>query len=225
MKTLIVDNSIYTGIFKGGLWVARYIKGNVDILPGPKGLIGVDPENYSRIILTGSETSIMQSANWISRQIDLINKAVDKNIPLLGICFGHQLIARALGFSNYTRRATNSEFGWFRIHTVAQDELFTGIESPFYQFLTHFDEIIGPPPGFSRVARSASCDIQGLRVKGKPVWGVQFHPEIDIRFGKRLLWFIMVRYPFLAPTILSALKNPMDSRIAQRLFTNFQGIS
>ena len=225
MKTLIVDNSIYTSILKGGKWVARYIRGETDIVPGTKGITGIKPENYARIILTGSETSISRSAPWVDQQIVLIQKALHKDIPLLGICFGHQLIARACGFSNYTRKAPYPEFGWFPIRLTAKDELFEGIESSFSQFLTHFDEVIGPPPGITSLAHSPDCSIQALRVNGKPAWGVQFHPEINIRSGKRILLFIMTRYPYLAPKIIRTLANQTDSNISDRLFANFQEIS
>lgn len=224
MTTLIVDNSICRFFLKEGKWTARFFTGDIDIIIGKEGVANLDISKYRRVVLTGSEASVLDEKPWIDMQMDLIRELVEKEIPLLGICFGHQLIARALGGAKCVKRMPNGEFGWHKIQATNQSQIFQSISSPFYQLCTHFYEVVKLPADFKNIASSEKCDVQAMEMKNKPVWGIQFHPEISMNSGKAFLFYIKAANPTKNIGIFSALKNPKDSLIAKQLFKNFQDI-
>ena len=225
MTTLIIDNSIHRAFLKEGKWTARFIKGETDVLFGEQGLKDLDLSKYKRVILTGSEASITKMQPWMEQQMEAVREIVEKGIPLLGICFGHQLIARALGGKDCVRKMPKPEFGWRPIKLESGCGLFENIQSPAYQLCTHLDEVIKPPAEFEVVAHSDLCPVQAIQMKGKPVWGIQFHPEISIAQGKRLLMLIKALYPTENLGIQEAIGNAGGSEIARELFANFQDVS
>jgi len=205
-----------------GRWTADFFHGTVDVLVAEDGLKRVDLSIYDRVVLTGSEISVLDGYPWINKEKELVREIVNKEIPLLGICFGHQLIAAALGGDGKVGHGKEGEFGWYEIEVTEKNSLFSEIQSPFYQYCTHFDEVKKPPPGFITIARSDLCPIEAMAMSEKPVWGIQFHPEISIMQGKGLLFLIKALNPTRKIGVLKALKDPRDSKIAGRLFDNFQ---
>ena len=179
-------------------------------------------ENFTHIILSGSEYSILEKAEWISKEIELIKKVIDRGIPILGSCFGHQLITVALcGYKN-VRRRKNPEVGWIEIKIYNKNSIFRGINDRVYAFSSHFDEVFDLPPQFNILASSASCDIQAFQYLDKPVWGIQFHPEINIEQGKELLYkakFRHIEYTYIYQRALNS--PPRDSEITQKIVNNF----
>jgi GMP synthase-like glutamine amidotransferase len=63
--------------------------------------------------------------------------------------------------------------------------LTNGLKKEFYSFSAHFDEVCSLPSGMKRLARSEDCDIQACQLEGRPVFGIQFHPEKDIADAKK----------------------------------------
>jgi GMP synthase (glutamine-hydrolysing) len=113
---------------------------------------------------------------WIPHEIAAIQEAVHRGIPVLGICLGSQLIARALGARVY--RNTEKEIGWFPLHwtsAAAADPLFHGFSDPQTVFQWH-GETFDLPPGAQHLAYSAACRHQAFRVGN--VYGIQFHLEV-----------------------------------------------
>ena len=122
-----------------------------------------------------------QSANdplpALAAELHLIGKAIQTGIPVLGICLGSQLIAKALGARVY--RSPRKEIGWFPVHFTEagqNDPLFSGIPSPITFFHWH-GETFDLPPGAEWLAYSDLCKHQAYRYPGN-VYGIQFHPEI-----------------------------------------------
>lgn len=115
---------------------------------------------------------------WIIKELSLLRDATVKEIPVLGVCLGAQLLARALGAK--VEKNHTSEIGWYPIelnHAGLTDPVLSPAgKSPIvYQF--HYDtfEI---PKGAELLAHSRACAHQAFRV-GKNAYGVQFHPEAD----------------------------------------------
>jgi len=179
-------------------------------------------ENFTHIILSGSEYSILEKADWISKEIEFIKKAIDKGIPVLGSCFGHQLIVVALcGYKN-ARRRKNPELGWIEIKIHNKNSIFRDIDDKVYAFSSHFDEVFNLPPQFKILASSEECKIQAFQYEDNPIWGIQFHPEINIEQGKELLYkakFRHVEYTHIYQRALNSL--PRDSKITQKIVSNF----
>lgn len=221
MTTLVLDNFLdeeYAGYF------SRYLKDDIvqfkaSSLEFPKTM-----GDYDHIIVSGSEDSVLNDREYIRREMELIREGVDRDIPMLGICFGHQLIARALLGLESVRRASYLEIGWKRVTVQKKSPLLEGIPDEFHIFNSHFDEVCNLYADFEIQASSELCGVQVFQVKNKPVWGVQFHPEIDVESGKKSIEKLKGQFPELDFDFDSAIKEVNDSGISGRLFENFYGI-
>jgi len=126
------------------------------------------PEEFAGIVVMGSIESVNDiQLEWVARERALIEAAIDRNVPVFGVCFGGQLLAQALGGRVIT--SPEPEVGWLSIRT---DEPSMVREGPW--LLWHEDAVV-PPPGAVVVART-DVAVQAY-VKGRHI-GVQFHPEV-----------------------------------------------
>lgn len=108
----------------------------------------------------------------------LLAEAAEEGVPVLGICLGAQLLARSLGAEV---RSGSSEIGWLEIaptEAAADDPLFSGLTAPTGVYQWHYDTF-ELPAGARLLASSPLCKNQAFRVDGAPVWGIQFHPEVE----------------------------------------------
>jgi len=109
-------------------------------------------------------------------------------VPILGICYGHQLMARLLGGA--VEPGTTREYGHARIHIEVGegDGLFAGIAPDQACWMSHGDRVAGLPPGFRALAVSADGIIAAMGAPERKLYGVQFHPEVShTPFGPKLL--------------------------------------
>ncbi len=128
----------------------------------------LDPRDYGLIVSLGSEFAAYQNdLEWISHEMDLMRDAVAADVPILGVCFGGQLLARVLGGEVF--RSDREEIGWLPVRT-RDSELVP--EGPWFQW--HFDTFT-LPPGAQLVADN-DVGPQAF-VVGRSL-GVQFHPEV-----------------------------------------------
>ncbi len=128
----------------------------------------LDPTQYDLIVSLGSEFAAYDdSHDFVRREARLMEQAVDADVPILGLCFGGQMLARVLG--GEVRRGPESEIGWMRVRTRDPDLVPAG---PWFQW--HFD-VITPPPGADVVAET-DLGAQAF-VAGRSL-GLQFHPEV-----------------------------------------------
>jgi GMP synthase (glutamine-hydrolysing) len=121
----------------------------------------------------------------------LLESAVEQDVPVLGICLGAQLLARALGGA--VTSASEPEIGWLEIvptEAAADDPLFCHLETAAGVYQWHYD-VFEPPPGARVLASSAQIPNQAFRVDGADVWGIQFHPEATPKLWE--LW--IARHP------------------------------
>lgn len=128
----------------------------------------VDPRDYHLIVPLGSEfPAYDESRTFVERSRRLLERAVEADVPVLGVCFGAQLMARVLGGKAF--RAPESEIGWIRVRTH-DPELVS--EGPWFQW--HFDTF-STPPGARLIAENEAGP-QAF-VSGRHLC-VQFHPEV-----------------------------------------------
>lgn len=128
----------------------------------------VDPGDLDLIVSLGSEfPAYDDSREFVIRESRLLERAVSDDVPVLGLCFGGQLLARVLGGRVY--RGDESEIGWLPVRT--RD---AGLVPPGPWFQWHFD-VIDAPPG-AEVVADTDLGVQAF-VAGRSL-GLQFHPEV-----------------------------------------------
>ncbi len=147
------------------------------------------PENlgaHSHLLLSGSELSAAEQGPRDDELFELIRGFVTAGKPVLGICYGHQMLARALAGDRVCRRAATPEFGWKRLRSVVANPLFAGLER-IVAIHSHYDEVSALGDDFTVLAATAECAVQAFQYRRLPVWGVQFHPELGYEEGQRML--------------------------------------
>ena len=143
-------------------------------------LDGLRPGDFGGIApLGGSMQAWDEDAlPYLRRQREFLREAVEEGVPVLGICLGGQLLARALGAD--VRPAQRLEAGWLTIEATpeaAGDALLAHLSAPVGVYQWHTD-VFDLPAGAIRLARSEQSENQAFRY-GERAWGLQFHPEVD----------------------------------------------
>jgi GMP synthase (glutamine-hydrolysing) len=137
---------------------------------GPKG-----------IILSGGPASVYETGAPISDK-----KIFDLDIPILGICYGLQLIGFQLG--GKVNRSARREFGRARIVIDFHDDLFKNVADSTDVWMSHGDKLEELPEGFEPIAHSENAPICAVRNEKKKIFGVQFHPEVvHTKEGEKIL--------------------------------------
>ncbi len=145
------------------------------------------------IVIGGSgDHSVTEDYPFMPWLEDVVRKAVDSRKPLFGICWGHHMLARALGGRVITD-PESEEVGTFPVELTprgGKDPLFDGLPDRFPANLVHHDCVALPPPGFHELAYSDTCRFQAMRLDGLPVYGTQFHGEMTpSQLSRRLLMY------------------------------------
>ena len=125
-------------------------------------------------VVTGSRASVYWDEPWIAPLKEWVGAAIDRGLPFLGVCFGHQLLADVLGGT--VEGMGEYEIGYREVRQTAESPLFDGIDTEFTVFTTHSDTVAELPPGAALLAEN-DYGVHGFR-KGE-VYAVQFHPEYD----------------------------------------------
>lgn len=140
-----------------------------------------DLGNYDGIIVSGSTASVYDDSRpWIEEQCNLVEECIERDIPLLGVCFGHQLVNWALGgdVERDHRRATFVE-----MEVLEEDEVLRGIGSVVP--VLHADLVVERGDGMVVTAKTDYSENFCTRHESAPVWTVQFHPEFTDRVKDR----------------------------------------
>ena len=141
-----------------------------DVLPRREGFAGV--------IVTGSGAMVTDRHDWSERSAGWLRDAAHEGLPLLGICYGHQLLAHALG-GEVGDNPAGREMGTVCVDLHAEagdDPLFSALPARFAAQATHLQSVLRPPPGATVLARNDHDACHAFRW-GDAAWGVQFHPE------------------------------------------------
>ena len=136
------------------------------------------PTEPDALLVLGGGMSAYDDLPFLRDELALIRKSVDAGKPVLGICLGSQLLARALGGT--VTRAERPELGFYRVKLLPaanQDALFSSAPSSFVALHWHFDAFT-LPPGAVALAGSTLTPLQAFRF-GDRAWGVQFHIEMN----------------------------------------------
>lgn len=177
MNILVVDNgSQYTHLIKRNY---RDLGHSPDIINARVAYSDAKEkiDAADAIVLSGGPNSVY------AEQAETLGRAIAKKIrdgelekPLLGICYGHQMIGHVWGAP--VAKGASAEYGVSEIFVDDSDLLFRGVSSKFRAWVSHYDEVKEAPKDFRVLAHSATCKIEAMANEKKKVYGVQFHPEV-----------------------------------------------
>ena len=171
VKIYVVDN--------GGQWTHRewrtlkYLEVETKIVPNTISYSALKEENIDGIVLSGGTPRIGLEES-LGNVAELLEKAT---CPILGICAGHQFMARF--FNGEIRQSPAPEFGKVELHIIKDDALFDGVPKTSIVWESHNDEVSVLPSDFVHLAESDNCAIQAMRHTSRPCYGLQFHPEVE----------------------------------------------
>lgn len=166
----------YLGMFERGLESV-----NADIrltaYDAYKGVLPGSVSDHDGYLISGSGASVFEDLQWIRDLMEFVRQADVASIDMVGICFGHQLIAHALG-----GEAVRSDNGWgFGIHGARLDQIpkwMSTDDRNFRLVVIHQDQVETLPPGFSTLASNDFCP-NSMISNGRNMLGIQGHPEFD----------------------------------------------
>jgi GMP synthase (glutamine-hydrolysing) len=170
VKIPVIDN--------GGQWthrewrVLRDLGAESRIVPNTTPLTELDADG---IVLSGGALSLEGTDTRLGRVADWIDAA---EVPVLGICLGHEFLGRHYG--GRLGRTSTPEFGRVEL-TVDRPEhpLFRDLPHQLRVWASHNDSVLEAPPGWTVLAHSAACPVAAMTHPDRPIWGVQFHPEVE----------------------------------------------
>ena len=169
MRILVVDN--------GGQWthrewrVLRDLSIDTAIVPNTTPL---DQIKADGLVLSGGAPRVGLNKESMGLCGEYIDRA---GVPILGICAGHQFMAWHLG--GKAGPSAVPEFGKTLIEVDVPDDLFAGLPDTFIAWESHNDEVTELPPDFESLAHSDNCRHQAMRHTARPLYGLQFHPEVE----------------------------------------------
>ena len=178
-----------------------------EILPHDAPWSEIAKREPAAIVLTGGPESTLEPG---SPAIDL--QVYSSGVPILGICYGMQLIARDLNGSLV--RSQHREFGAAVLEVIAESPLFDGVAPKSRAWMSHGDTVLSPPAGFATLARTANGAIAAIGDPARVIYGVQFHPEVvHTEAGKRVIANFLHEVAGIAPAW--KMDSFVDSTVAQ----------
>jgi len=169
MRIYVIDN--------GGQWthrewrVLKYLGVETRILPNNTPFKDIKVDG---LVLSGGAPRVGLSLEQMGRNGEYLDKA---DFPILGICAGHQFMA--LHFGGEAKPSKIPEFGRTQISVDEKNDLFEGLPNSFEVWESHNDEVTSLPRNFELLAHSKDCPIQAMKAIKRPLYGLQFHPEVE----------------------------------------------
>ena len=136
-----------------------------------------NPQEAEAFVITGSAANVPDRIEWMLKTEAYLRDIVKLGIPTFGICFGHQILAQALG-GEVRKNPRGREIGTRHINKLEHDPIFEGVPDVFKASVTHIDTVAKLPSGTKVLAKNDLDDHHALRFT-ETCYGVQFHPELD----------------------------------------------
>jgi len=166
MKILVINNH---GQYNHRIFRSlHYLKIPSDIVPNTTSIEDIKKREPLGLILGGGP-SIDRSGNSMSYVEEL-------DCPILGICLGHQIIAKAFG--GEIGAAGIESYAKIQINILDENDILKGFGENADVWASHKDEVIKPPENFKVLASSSICGVEAMKHDTKPIYGIQFHPEV-----------------------------------------------
>src|SRR6202166_4365845 len=152
-----------------------------ELLPHHVPLEEIAARKPSGIILSGGPASV-----YAEGAPALDARLLELGVPVLGICYGMQLLAQALG--GVVERAEVGEFGRSELSVHESGRLLAGLPREQACWMSHRDSIRRPPPGFTELASSTASPVAAFEDPARGIYAIQFHPEVvHTPFGQQIL--------------------------------------
>lgn len=164
-------------------WITRgmgLLTADVETIDPRTGATLPAPTAYRGVVVTGSSALVTDREDWSERTAFWLKRVVESTTPLLGICYGHQLLAHGLG-GQVGRNPRGREIGSIEVvltDEAGSDPLFRDLPSPLKMQATHVESVLQLPPGARLLGYNEKDPHQAFAL-GKNTWSVQFHPEFD----------------------------------------------
>lgn len=181
------------------------------------------PSDYSVIIISGGIPSISEIKKFpfLNNVISKIKEIITKDISILGICLGHQIIAAALG--GRIERGQIPEIGFTTIKHK-NNYIFKNIKQNFLAYEFHFDDVVCLPKNIEILATDSRSIIQSFKALDKNLFGVQFHPEVksssaisNFKKNSEKLESVYINMD----NIINTAKYEYDDKIPKKVIENF----
>ncbi len=176
-------------------------------------------QSLAAVIVSGSADSLTEMSAWMERGLDYLHDVVREHVPVLGICFGHQMLGEALG-GRVSANPFGREVGTVSLQDVQADELLGPGGEPLEVNSTHLDSVVELPSNARVLARTQLEPHVAVRFAER-TWGVQFHPEFD---GEVMRCYIRERREAIAAegldveALLAASRDTPDGRALMQRF-------
>ena len=152
-----------------------------ELLPHHAGLEEVERRRPRGLILSGGPASV-----YADDAPPLDRRLLELGIPVLGICYGMQLLTRELG--GRVEAAEVGEFGRSQLRVSEPGRLLAGLPAEQTCWMSHRDTVFAPPPGFTALAASTASPVAALEDTEHDLYGIQFHPEVvHTPYGQAIL--------------------------------------
>lgn len=205
------------------VWFRRVLSRPTIVCDAYRGERPPPPRDCAGVLITGSPASVLDRAPWMDDLCGYVRRADGEGVPVLGVCFGHQLIGHAFGCPVQENPA-GWELGTREVSLTDEgrlDPLFKGLPDRFLAQMSHRDEI-GEALGDVRcLATNGHSSVQAIAI-GDHVRGVQFHPEADPEIARL---FITARSATLRDAGLvpqRLVETVADAPTQQRVLANFE---
>jgi GMP synthase-like glutamine amidotransferase len=160
-----------------------------EVVPVKEGVLPASPEAFDGYVITGSPASVNDDhLTWVGPLLDFIRAVDAVRQPLVGLCFGHQAVARALG-GQVARNAAGWGLGTAPTHWTTTPAWMQPSQATTTLMAAHNEQVIHMPEGAVCLGGSDFCPIGSMQI-GQHIWTTQFHPEMPLVFMKALLGFL-----------------------------------